>query len=76
MIQLPSRVDKGMTMTEVATGQILLYAEAREAVPPFIESDLILIRIQGQNAPPAMALMERNVLKVRRLLSALQGSTT
>ena len=70
--QLPARVDMGMTMTEVATGQILLYAEAREAVPPFIESDLILVQIQGQNAPPTMALMEKNALKFCRLLGALQ----
>jgi hypothetical protein len=70
--QLPSRVDMEMTMTEVSTGQILAYAEAREAEPPFIESDLILFRIQGQNAAPVVALMERNALKFCRLLGAPQ----
>jgi hypothetical protein len=70
--QLPSRVDMEMTMTEVATGRILLYAEARETEPPFIESDLILIRVQGQNAPPTMAIMDRNALKFCHLLSALR----
>jgi len=57
---------------EVATGHTLLYAEAREAVPPFIESDLILFLIQGQNAPPTMALMERNAQKFCSLLAASQ----
>jgi hypothetical protein len=70
--QLPSLLDEEIRIIEVATGQILLYAEAREAVPPFIESDLILIRIQGQNAPPITALMERNALKFCHLLGAPQ----
>jgi hypothetical protein len=70
--QLPSLLDEEIRIIEVATGQILLYAEAREAVPPFIESDLILVRIQGQNAPTTMALMDRNALKFCNLLDALR----
>jgi hypothetical protein len=70
--QLPALLDEEIRMIDVATGKILLYAEAREAVPPFIESDLILVRIQGQNAPPIMALMDTNALKFCRLLAALK----
>jgi hypothetical protein len=70
--QLPSRVDEEIRVIDVATGQVLLFAEAREADPPFIESDLILVRIQGQNAASAMALMERNALKFGRLLGAVR----
>lgn len=70
--QLPSRVDEEIRVVEVATGQIILFAEAREADPPFIESDRILVRIQGQNAAPAAALMERNATKFSRLLGAVQ----
>ncbi len=70
--QLPALLDEEIRMIDVATGKILLYAEAREAEPPFIESDLILVRIQGRNAPPTVALMERNALKFCHLLGALQ----
>jgi hypothetical protein len=70
--QLPSRVDEEIKVVEVATGQVILFAEAREADPPFIESDLILVRIQGQNAAPAMTLMERNARKFGRLLGAVK----
>ena len=70
--QLPSLLDEEIRVIEVATGQILLYAEAREVDPPFIESDLILVRIQGRNAPPMMALMEKNALKFCQLLGTLR----
>jgi hypothetical protein len=70
--QLPSLLDEEIQIIEVATGQILLYAEAREAVPPFIESDLIFVIIQGRNAPPTTALMEKNALKFCQLLGALK----
>jgi hypothetical protein len=59
-----------------ATGQVLLYAEATEAEAPFIESDLVLIRIQGQNAPPTVALMDKNALKFYHLLMTSKEYTS
>ena len=71
--QLPSRVDEEIKVIEAATGRILFYAEAREDDPPYIQSDLIIVLIQGRNAPSTMALMERNAQKFSRLLGSLRN---
>ena len=58
-----SRVDQKVEVIEVASGEVICGAKAKEVGNPIRGDDYILFRVRGDEAPSTAALMEHNASK-------------
>lgn len=64
-----SQAHEALRVFDVATRQMVCYAEARAIAEPSYESDYFVVVIKGEDAPPALELLSLNARKFCRFLA-------